>query len=170
MEFLSSSPRNPAAIRASSKPPTYVLLVSRRFLSLISLQQYSSDGALFLSAGSDGQVLLYDGTTGEDKGALLDGLDAAHKAGVFAGSFSRDSKSIATSSADAKVKLWDVETGKMVQSVPQLQFERDDMLNMLVTGPGTLHTRVMRCSISRLETSGLDPRSFLCGSSPLALS
>lgn len=76
--------------------------------------QYAPSGSLFASAGSDGQVFLYDGLTAEERGALLDG-EAAHKAGVFAASFSKDSKSIATSSADRTTKLWDVESGKVVQ-------------------------------------------------------
>lgn len=61
-------------------------------------------------------MFLYDGLTAEEKGAFLGGSgEAAHQAGVFAASFSRDSKHVATSSADRSTKLWDVETGKVVQ-------------------------------------------------------
>lgn len=87
----------------------------RRHTRFVQGVDYALDGSLFVSAGSDAQVLLYDGTTGEEKGALLDG-EAAHGAGVYAASFSRDSKSIATSSADGKVKLWDVASNQVVQT------------------------------------------------------
>ncbi|KDE05565.1 hypothetical protein MVLG_04060 [Microbotryum lychnidis-dioicae p1A1 Lamole] len=88
---------------------------SRRHQRFVQSMDYAPDGKLFFSAGSDGRVFLYDGTTGEDKGELVDG-QAAHASGVYAGAFSRDSKQIATSSADAQVKLWDVETSKVVKA------------------------------------------------------
>lgn len=79
------------------------------------MRQYAPNGALFASAGSDGQVLLYDGNTGEERGALVDGT-GAHSGGVFAASFDKQKGSqLATSGADGKVKLWDVETSKVVQ-------------------------------------------------------
>ncbi|SCV67639.1 BQ2448_5250 [Microbotryum intermedium] len=88
---------------------------SRRHRRFVQSMDYAPDGKLFLSAGSDGRVFLYDGTTGEDKGELVDG-DTAHASGVYAGAFSRDSRQIATSAADAQVKLWDVETSKVVKT------------------------------------------------------
>ncbi|GAA6021097.1 hypothetical protein JCM10207_003362 [Rhodosporidiobolus poonsookiae] len=96
---------------------------SRRHTRFVQSLDYAPSGALFVSAGSDGQVLLYDGQTGEEKGALVEG-SAAHEKGVFAASFSRDSKTVATSSADRTVKLWDVESQKVVR---QWQFDGDEV-------------------------------------------
>ncbi|BGP39680.1 WD40 repeat-like protein [Rhodotorula kratochvilovae] len=63
-----------------------------------------------------GAVLLYDGTSGKDKGALVDeGAESAHAKTVFAASFAQDGRMLMTSVADATVKLWDVESGKVVQ-------------------------------------------------------
>ncbi|GAA5909815.1 hypothetical protein JCM6882_002684 [Rhodosporidiobolus microsporus] len=87
---------------------------SRRHARFVQSIDYAPSGALFASAGSDGQVYLYEGTSGEEKGSLANGA-AAHEKGVFAASFSKDSKHIATSSADGKTKLWDVEGQKVVQ-------------------------------------------------------
>ncbi|GAA6001025.1 WD40 repeat domain-containing protein [Rhodotorula paludigena] len=104
--------------------------MSRRHTRFVQSVAYSPDGSLFASAGSDGQVLLYDGSTGEEKGALVDGAaGAAHSKGVFAVSFSKDGKSIATSSADASVKLWEVESRKVVQT---WNFEGDEVQSQQV--------------------------------------
>lgn len=72
-----------------------------------------------MSSGSDGQVLLYDGNTGEERGAFVDGDGGAHgTSGVFAASFDKkQGAQIASSAADGRVKLWDVETRKVVQCV-----------------------------------------------------
>lgn len=98
---------------------------STRHTRFVQALDYAPDGALFVSAGSDGQALLYDGATGEDKGALIaPGTNAAHAAGVFGAAFSRDGRRIATSSADRTVKLWDVATGDLVQT---WEFEGDSL-------------------------------------------
>jgi len=103
---------------------------STRHTRFVQALDYAQDGALFVSAGSDGQVLLYDGTNGEDKGALIaPGTNSAHAAGVFGAAFSRDGKKIATSSADRTVKLWDVVTGDVVQT---WEFAGDALLQQQV--------------------------------------
>ncbi|GAA6061830.1 hypothetical protein JCM10212_001136 [Sporobolomyces blumeae] len=106
----------------------------RRHTRFVQSLDYAPDGSLFVSSGSDGQVFLYDGVSGEEKGALVDpdvssAPNQAHEKGVFAASFSRDSKYIATSSADKSVKLWDVATGKVVC---KWVFEGDDTLQQQV--------------------------------------
>ncbi|GAA5867662.1 hypothetical protein JCM1840_006648 [Sporobolomyces johnsonii] len=126
---------------------------SRRHSRFVQSLDYAPDGSLFVSAGSDGQVFLYDGLTGEDKSALRDG-EAAHAKGVFAASFARDGKTVATSSADRSVKLWDVEAGKVVQ---QWTFEGDDLLQQQV---GNVWAGASLVSLSFSgDLSILDPRS-----------
>ena len=94
---------------------------------------------MYCSAGSDGQVLLYDGLNGEEKGALIDGNgNVAHEKGVFAASFSRDGKFVATSSADKSVKLWDVQEKKVIM---KWNFEGDDLQQQQVVSHSLLLIR-----------------------------
>lgn len=104
---------------------------SRRHTRFVQSLDYAPSGELFASAGSDGQVLLYDGTAGEEKGALVDGT-AAHEKGVFAASFSRDGISLISSSADGKAKLWDVASQKVVQ---EWNFDGDEVQKQQVVRP-----------------------------------
>ncbi|KAF9443022.1 WD40 repeat-like protein [Macrolepiota fuliginosa MF-IS2] len=73
--------------------------------------KFSPSGDLFASVGSDSKIFLYDGQAGETVAEIT---DSPHKGTIFAASWSPDSKSIFTSSADKTVKLWDVEARKAV--------------------------------------------------------
>ncbi|EGO03741.1 hypothetical protein SERLA73DRAFT_175361 [Serpula lacrymans var. lacrymans S7.3] len=73
--------------------------------------RYAPSGDHFASVGSDFKIFLYDGKTGDTVAEITgDG----HKGSIMACSWSPDSKSILTSSADRTVKLWDVETRKAI--------------------------------------------------------
>ncbi|KAI5474714.1 actin cortical patch component [Pseudohyphozyma bogoriensis] len=91
---------------------------SRRHTRFVQTVDYAPSGALFVSGGSDGLLHLYDGATGDEKLSFVDPAlsGQAHKGTIFQASFSRDNKFVATSSGDQMVKLWDVETGGIVQS------------------------------------------------------
>lgn len=78
--------------------------------------QYSPDGSLFASAGTDGKVFVYDGDSGETKFELVDG-NGAHSNGVLALSWSPDSKQLLTSSMDQTSKIWDVQSAKLIKSL-----------------------------------------------------
>ncbi|EJU02244.1 WD40 repeat-like protein [Dacryopinax primogenitus] len=75
--------------------------------------RYAPSGDLFASGGSDGKVFLYDGKTGD---VIIELKEGAHSATVMACSWSTDSKSLATSSTDGTVKLWDAETHKIINT------------------------------------------------------
>ncbi|KAF6764248.1 WD-repeat-containing protein [Ephemerocybe angulata] len=75
--------------------------------------QFSPSGDQFVSVGSDSKIFLYDGKTGE---TLAEVTESPHKGSIMAASWSADSKSVVTSSADCTVKLWDAETQKAVTS------------------------------------------------------
>ncbi|KIJ98804.1 hypothetical protein K443DRAFT_133309 [Laccaria amethystina LaAM-08-1] len=71
--------------------------------------KYAPSGDHFASVGSDAKIFLHDGKTGE---TLAEITESPHKGSIMAVSWSPDSKSLFTSSADCTVKLWDVETRK----------------------------------------------------------
>ncbi|KAI9787526.1 MAG: WD40 repeat-like protein [Geoglossum umbratile] len=75
--------------------------------------EFSPDGNLLVTVGSDKRIWLYDGKTGEAKRQIGEG---EHKGSIFSVSWARDSKKFVTASADQTVKIWDAESGKAVQS------------------------------------------------------
>ncbi|KAF9914329.1 hypothetical protein BX616_008522 [Lobosporangium transversale] len=77
--------------------------------------KFSTDGEMFASVGSDGKIFLYDAKTG-DKLKELSTAEHGHTGGIFALSWSADSKRLLTSSADQTAKIWDVETSNVVNT------------------------------------------------------
>ncbi|KAF8182076.1 WD40-repeat-containing domain protein [Pholiota molesta] len=73
--------------------------------------QYAPSGDNFASVGSDAKIFLYDGKTGD---TVAEFTDSPHKGSITACSWSPDSNSLLTSSADCTVKLWDAQTQKAV--------------------------------------------------------
>uniref|UniRef100_A0A3B5QJG8 WD repeat domain 1 n=1 Tax=Xiphophorus maculatus TaxID=8083 RepID=A0A3B5QJG8_XIPMA len=74
--------------------------------------RFSPDGSRLVTAGADGQIFVYDGTTGERVSSL--GGEKAHKGGIYALSWSPDSSQLISASGDKTVKLWDVGAGTAV--------------------------------------------------------
>lgn len=67
---------------------------------------YAPNGATFVSAGADGRLFLYDGTSGDVQGEFHTG--PAHDGTIFAVAYSPDSACLASASADGRVRVWDV--------------------------------------------------------------
>ncbi|KNE59196.1 hypothetical protein AMAG_03519 [Allomyces macrogynus ATCC 38327] len=88
---------------------THSLSDHSRFVSTV---RYSPSGAYFASGALDGKIFLYDGAAGTKVKEIT--AENAHAGGIFALSWSADSRQFITSSADATVKLWDVETSQVV--------------------------------------------------------
>ncbi|WFD36493.1 WD40 repeat-like protein [Malassezia cuniculi] len=76
---------------------------------------YLPDGSLFCTAGADGRIFVYSGTSGDVQGELKDG-EGAHDGSVYAVSASPDSKSIVSAGADGRIKVWSVESRAVVAS------------------------------------------------------
>ncbi|KAI7674642.1 tricorn protease domain 2-containing protein [Hortaea werneckii] len=75
--------------------------------------QFSPDGSLLVSVGSDRKIWLYDGKTGEATKSIGEG---EHKGSIFGVSWAKDSKKFVTCSGDQTVKIWDAESGKCTQT------------------------------------------------------
>ncbi|XP_026024377.1 WD repeat-containing protein 1 [Astatotilapia calliptera] len=87
-------------------PPFKFKFTLRDHSQFVNCIRFSPDGSRFVTAGADGQILIYDGTTGERVGSL--GGEKAHKGGIYAVSWSPDSSQLISASGDKTVKLWDV--------------------------------------------------------------
>ncbi|XP_078257493.1 WD repeat-containing protein 1 [Rhinoraja longicauda] len=74
----------------------------------VNCVRYSPKGNMFVSAGADGQIILYDGKDGTQMGVL--GQEKAHSGGVYALCWSDDETCLLSASGDKTVKLWDIET------------------------------------------------------------
>ncbi|KAF9458991.1 WD40-repeat-containing domain protein [Collybia nuda] len=135
--------------------------------------RYAASGDHFASVGSDGKIFVYDGKTGDTLGEFTEN---GHKGSIMACTWSPDSKSLATSSADCTVKLWDVETRKATttwtlgsgvnhQQVGNVWSGEKDIVSLSISGDlnvfdprvGDKPTRVYRAtqkSITATATSG----------------
>ncbi|XP_053560114.1 WD repeat-containing protein 1 [Bombina bombina] len=80
-----------------------------RFVNCV---RFSPDGNRFATASADGEILLYDGKTGEKIGSL--GGGKAHDGGIYAISWSPDSTQLLSASGDKTTKIWDVAANSAV--------------------------------------------------------
>ncbi|KAN0060373.1 WD40 repeat-like protein [Thecaphora frezii] len=86
-----------------------------RFVQDVS---YSPSGDHFVTVGSDGKVLLYDGKTGDVISELSAKVSPSegHVGTIYAVDFAADSRRFVTAGADGFVKVWDVAAVKVVES------------------------------------------------------
>lgn len=92
-------------------PPFKFKMTKQEHSRFVQAVRYSPSGNLFASAGFDGKVYLYDGTTSDLVGEVG---SPAHSGGVYGVAWSPDGKQLLTSSGDKSAKLWDVETRQVV--------------------------------------------------------
>jgi WD40 repeat protein len=78
----------------------------------VQCTRFSPSGDHFVTTGSDGAVFIYDGKTGEKVSQL-----AGHTGGVFSASWSPDGKCLQTVSADTSVRIWDIATASVVDTM-----------------------------------------------------
>jgi len=96
-------------------PPFRFNSVSRNHTKFVYDVAFSPDGKSLVSVGADAKVFLYDGKTGESKGAII--TDITHTGSIFAVGWDKSSSKLVTASADQSIKLWDVEASKVVRYV-----------------------------------------------------
>ncbi|XP_064465602.1 actin-interacting protein 1-like isoform X1 [Ornithodoros turicata] len=77
--------------------------------------RYSPNGELFASGGFDGKMFLYNASTYEKVGEFG---SPAHSGGIYAVSWSPDSKKLLTASGDKTCKIWDAATMEMITEFP----------------------------------------------------
>uniref|UniRef100_A0A915PZ21 Actin-interacting protein 1 n=1 Tax=Setaria digitata TaxID=48799 RepID=A0A915PZ21_9BILA len=96
-------------------PPFKFLTLFHEHTRFVYCVRYNASGTLFASAGADGKVILYEGTSGQKEGELVDDQckGMAHSGSVFALCWSPDGQHIATASGDKTVKIWDVASKKL---------------------------------------------------------
>ncbi|CAI5513512.1 unnamed protein product [Closterium sp. Naga37s-1] len=94
------------AINYYEGPPFRYKASNKEHGNYVNCVRFSPDGALLVSVSSDRQGQLFDGKTGEKRGALS--TDDAHTGSVYAAAWSPDGKQLLTVSADKTAKVWDV--------------------------------------------------------------
>lgn len=127
---------------------------------------FNQTGSLLATAGWDGLVIVRPwpvGSVGET--ATLSG----HIDRVYGVQFSPDGETLASSSADATIRVWDLSTGQTIHSLPGPEFNQFDYSDdgrTIVTGgeDGTARVytldvaRLMELARSRLTRTGLTPQ------------
>ncbi|EDV51674.1 actin-interacting protein 1 [Drosophila erecta] len=92
-------------------PPFKFKMTKQDHSRFVQAVRYSPDGKFFASAGFDGKVFLYDGTSSELVGEFG---SPAHKGGVYALAWKPDSTQLLTCSGDKTCRLWTVESRELV--------------------------------------------------------
>ncbi|XP_046429840.1 actin-interacting protein 1 isoform X2 [Neodiprion virginianus] len=92
-------------------PPFKFKMTKQDHGRFVQAVRYSPSGNLFASAGFDGKVFIYDGTTSDLVGEVG---SPAHQGGVYGVAWKPDGTQLLTASGDKTCKLWDVETRSLI--------------------------------------------------------
>jgi len=82
--------------------------------NFVNSVRFAPDGSLFVSGGADGRAFIFDGKEGKKIAEVGGGSAPAHSAGIYAVSWSPDSKKFITASGDKTVKMWDAQANTLV--------------------------------------------------------
>lgn len=115
--------------------------------------RYSPDGNFWASAGFDGKIFLYEGKESELICEIQEGDKNAHGGGIYALSWSGNSKSFLSCSGDKTCKIWDVETKKSTTTFSMGNNVEDQQVGCLWSG-----NFLLSVSLSGF-INYLDPRS-----------
>ncbi|KAK6109972.1 Actin-interacting protein 1 [Brugia pahangi] len=116
-------------------PPFKFLTLFHEHTRFVYCVRYNADSTLFASSGADGKVILYEGTTGQKEGELMDDQckGVAHAGSVFALCWSPDGQRIATASGDKTIKIWDVSSKKLEKTFVIGKSVDDQQLSIIWT-------------------------------------
>lgn len=112
-------------------PPFKFKMTKQDHSRFVQAVRYSPNGNMFASAGFDGKVFLYDGTSSD---LICEIGSPAHKGGVYGVAFSPDNTQLLTSSGDKTCRLWDVETKQMVSEFVMGNSVEDQQVSCLWQG------------------------------------
>ncbi|KAL3274190.1 hypothetical protein HHI36_015607 [Cryptolaemus montrouzieri] len=116
-------------------PPFKFKMTKQEHSRFVQAVRYSPSGNLFASAGFDGKVFIYDGSSSELVGEVG---SPAHSGGVYGVVWSPDGKQLLTASGDKTARLWDVETRQMVSEFVMGTTVDDQQVSCLWQGPHIL--------------------------------
>ncbi|XP_035719727.1 actin-interacting protein 1-like [Vespa mandarinia] len=92
-------------------PPFKFKMTKQEHTRFVQAVRYSPSGNLFASAGFDGKVFIYDGTSSDLVGEVG---SPSHQGGVYGVSWKPDGTQLLTASGDKTCRLWDVETRSLI--------------------------------------------------------
>lgn len=92
-------------------PPFKFKMTKQDHTRFVQAVRYSPSGSHFASAGFDGKVFIYDGSSADLIGEIG---SPAHKGGVYAVAWKPDGTQLLTASGDKTCRLWDVETRSLI--------------------------------------------------------
>ncbi|ESO90974.1 hypothetical protein LOTGIDRAFT_191449 [Lottia gigantea] len=108
--------------------------------NFVQTVRFSPDGEILATGGSDGVVLLFNGSTSEPVGSLG---EKAHKGGVYGISYSPDGRQILTVSGDKTAKIWDLESRSVVN-----EFVMGDQIDDMQVGCLWQNNHILTVSLS----------------------
>uniref|UniRef100_A0A1B6DMK2 Actin-interacting protein 1 n=1 Tax=Clastoptera arizonana TaxID=38151 RepID=A0A1B6DMK2_9HEMI len=112
-------------------PPFKFKMTKQDHSRFVQAVRYSANGSHFASAGFDGKVFIYDGTTAELVGEVG---SPAHKGGVYGVAWNPDGTQLLTASGDKTCKLWDVETRTVISEFVMGNQVEDQQVSCLWQG------------------------------------
>ncbi|XP_011301844.1 actin-interacting protein 1 [Fopius arisanus] len=112
-------------------PPFKFKMTKQEHSRFVQAVKYSPSGNLFASAGFDGKVFLYDGTSSE----LVSEIGSpAHQGGVYGVTWKPDGTQLLTASGDKTCRLWDVETKSLITEFNMGSTVEDQQVSCLWQG------------------------------------
>lgn len=133
-------------------PPFKFKMTKQEHSRFVQAVKYSPNGALFASAGFDGKVFLYDGTSSE---LVAEVGSPAHNGGVYGVAWKPDGTQLLTASGDKTCRLWDVETKTLISEFPMGNQIEDQQVSCLWQGNYLLSVALSGC-ISYLDVNNPD--------------
>ncbi|XP_054261578.1 actin-interacting protein 1-like [Macrosteles quadrilineatus] len=133
-------------------PPFKFKMTKQEHSRFVQAVRYSPNGSHFASAGFDGKVFIYDGTSADLVGEVG---NPAHKGGVYGVAWKPDGTQLLTVSGDKTCKLWDVETRSVVSEFVMGSQVEDQQVSCLWQGQHLL-TVSLSGFISYLDVNNPD--------------